>query len=297
MNAIKRAFALFKASRKVLDINRQIALYPLFYIFAFSLVNFVFFLPFTLNLFGLGDYFLNTGTLEGEQPPLVLLPFFILLYGCHSFIYVFFSTACYLAADEALQGKKLSVWLSIKKAWPYRKNIAKWSIFAGIISAILRYLEEKLEIAGKIIVGLLGFAFSIASIFAIPALVQKNSGPLETLRHSGALVKRTWGENAAYGVGISAFSLLVLLLVLILPSFAAALIIIELPAFFYLGITLAATSILLSLWFVFYISALDAIFKAALYRYADTGDYVGPYTPEMIKGAFTVKTKKSLPTR
>ncbi len=121
--------------------------------------------------------------------------------------------------------------------------------------------------------------------------------PVETLKESAQLFKKTWGENVVLSFSLGIVNLLGLA-ILVVPAY----LLIKAPI---LGLHFSTATqvsswtviILTYLWFALYLSALETIFKAALFRYAETGDYIGPFSKEMIDSAFKlrVKSKKKLP--
>ena len=79
-----------------------------------------------------------------------------------------------------------------------------WSLLAGVIGVIIRTLEERLAFVGRLVAGLIGLAWSVASIFAIPILAREPSfsNPFAILSKSAETIKRTWGEMLAGYVGM-----------------------------------------------------------------------------------------------
>ena len=55
---------------------------------------------------------------------------------------------------------------------------------------------------GKVLVGILGIAFSLLSFLVVPILVVEKRGPIEALKESTSLFKKTWGveQEGAYAV-------------------------------------------------------------------------------------------------
>jgi hypothetical protein len=72
---------------------------------------------------------------------------------------------------------------------------------------------------GRLIYGLFGLAWNLATFLVVPVLAAENVGPIEAIQRSTNLLKRTWGEHIAgnFGIGVI-FGLLVL--GLILPGLA-----------------------------------------------------------------------------
>ena len=95
----------------------------------------------------------------------------------------------------------------------------------------------------------------------MPVLVTRDVGPVDAVKESAELLRRTWGENLIGNLGRPLFISLVLLLVIV--------------AFLALS-ALHAT--------------MQGVYSAALYRYAT--DHATPlpgFGPELLEGAFAAK--------
>ena len=201
---------------------------------------------------------------------------------------VFSASAFFLAADAALKGESITVGKAYNLAWRKRTRIMQYAVVGVVVNLVLSQISERLGVFGKVI-GLVGnVAWALMTIFAIPILVSRDIGPIDAVKQSIALFKKTWGENVVGGASIALVSMpFVLLIVAVAVAF---------------GFMFAAGSIglavlipveivmLLALFAVVaYFQCLTTIFNAALYRYADTGDYVGPFSHEMLAGAYQPK--------
>ena len=76
---------------------------------------------------------------------------------------------------EALAGRPVSIRHGIDVACRRWKSILLWSILAGSVGLVIRALEERFAFFGRIVAGMIGLAWSVASIFAIPVLVREGS--------------------------------------------------------------------------------------------------------------------------
>ena len=69
----------------------------------------------------------------------------------------------------------------------------------------LRALETRSELA-TIAAALVGGAWSVMSLLAIPAIALEDAGPVEAIKRSGSLFKQHWGGRvtgmAAIGFGV-----------------------------------------------------------------------------------------------
>lgn len=160
-----------------------------------------------------------------------------------------------------------------------------WALVSAIIGMLIQSLEERVGFIGRLVVGLIGVAWAIASYFAIPVIVTENVGPFEALKRSSALIRKTWGETLTTQVGLSVI------------GFGAGLIS---AALFGLGAAMMHTSpvlggglIALGVVWIFSVvmtsATMQAILTAALYMYAADGKVPENFDNELLKGAFVPK--------
>jgi hypothetical protein len=83
-----------------------------------------------------------------------------------------------------------------------------------------------LEFIGQIIIGLMGAAWSIGCFLAAPVLVNRDVGPVGTIKESMGMLKRIWGENitANAGLGLAFFGIYLLALAVMYAIAATGLI-------------------------------------------------------------------------
>ena len=175
-----------------------------------------------------------------------------------SFIIIFFNAALVAAALERLRGGDPNVASGLKAASAHIPQILAWSVVTTIVSLILRALRDRGGIAGQVASMIGGIAWSLATFFVIPVLVAEGIGPIEAIKRSSSLLRQTWGRQltASFGFGILTFAAIIvaaipaLLLALIHPLLGLA-----------IGIPLVGFA-----WAT--VTALEGIFKAALYDFA-----------------------------
>lgn len=133
----------------------------------------------------------------------------------------------------------------------------------------------------RIVIGFVGAAWAVATFFVIPAIVLEGKGPVEAMKSSIEVVRRTWGEMAVSRFGTWViFSILgligvIMLFAVILPASAALG-----PSGFIIGASLFVPyGFIIGVGiFVFYMvlvsasyAAINGILTAALYEYAKSG--------------------------
>ena len=81
-------------------------------------------------------------------------------------------------------------------------QILGYAAIAATVGLILRIIEERAGFIGRWIAGLLGLAFTVATFLTVPILVSRDIGPMEAVKESAVLLKKTWGENIIGNAGM-----------------------------------------------------------------------------------------------
>lgn len=183
-------------------------------------------------------------------------------YFSNYFVIIFFNAGLVACAQIRMEGGDPTVGDGLRAAWERMPAIAGWALLAATVGLVLRMIEERSNLIGKIIAGLVGMAWSITSFLVVPILVIENEGPLSALQRSAAMLKKTWGEQL---IGNFSFGLIFLLLglpgvvFLVLGVVSQSVVVIAVSVLYFVVISLAQ-------------SALQGIFQAALYLYARDGE-------------------------
>jgi hypothetical protein len=289
------SWELVKESWNVLLSDKRLVIFPILSGIACALVAVIFFVP--IALAGLVDQ-----ALAGEQGArvvsvIVAFVFYFVVY----FVIIFANAALVGAVLRKLDGQSATVGDGIRVALAHLGSILGYAAIAATVGMLLRWLRDQARqgngafaIIGQLGVGLLGAAWNIATFLVIPVLVIENVGPLEAIKRSVALLKRTWGEQLIGGAGIGLVfglaSFLTLLAGIGLIVVSAAL---GVAALIVVVVVLVVVALLL---LVVVGSTLGGIYRAAIYRYAATGQVSGGYSPQLVQGAFTSRQPSSRAT-
>jgi hypothetical protein len=227
----------------------------------------------------------NGVPIKSPWPVLILLP----VYFISMFLATFLNVAYYSEIIAALNGRGVSLRRGFGVARRRLPAILAWSLMAGLVGWLIRAVQERLPFGGRIVMGLIGIAWSVATVFAIPVIIQEESArnPLKILRQSAATLKRTWGEGLLGYIGFSASRTAIFLLSL-------------LPFLLGCGLAYLSHSILIFvissiLWMiclmaVAYVSGVASqVYRCALYIYAAEGVIPEPYNQELMDGAWRIK--------
>ena len=155
------------------------------------------------------------------------------------------------------------------------------------VGMILRAIQERIGFLGRIVVGLLGVGWTVATAMVVPVLVTHDVGPVDAVKESAGLLKKTWGENV---IGKGGLSLAFLVVYLALIVAAIALVV----GAIWLGSTALLVMVCMAAVVAFILtalahSALTGIYSAALYRYATTGSAGAGFDSGVLQAAFAPK--------
>ncbi len=278
MTKLANSWELVKASAKVLQADKELIVFPLISGAALVVVSASFCLP--LFLFGSGFTVPEEGA--GVLGYILLFLFYLVQYT----VIFFFNTALVGAAMIRLEGGDPTVGDGLRVAFSHLGSILGYAAIAATVGVILRTARERAGFLGKIIVGLVGMAWNLATFLVVPVLVTKNIGPIQAIKESAAILKRTWGEQIVGNVGIGfVFGLLFVgLTILAVPTLIFA---------FGTGegavIAVAVVVLVLAYLLLALVNAtLSGIYSAALYRFATAGD-AGRFDDELMRRAFRPK--------
>jgi len=166
-------------------------------------------------------------------------------------------------------------------------SILAWSLMAGLVGWIIRTIEERLPFAARIVTGLIGMAWSIAAVFAIPVIIQEQPmhNPIKILQQSAMTLKRTWGEGLIGYLGFSA-GRVVIVVCLLLPVLLAG--VFAPKSIWFMAI--AGVVCVVGLLFSAYIFGVASdVYRCALYIYAAEGVVPEPYNKDLLDMAWKVK--------
>jgi hypothetical protein len=245
----------------VLNMDRELLIFPLLSGISTLVIIASFVMPVLWS--GSGNIFNSMGNSSETTIYVVMFLFYFVTYS----ITYFFNTAVISCAIYRMKGGDPDVAGGFRAAWSNIMPILGWALLSATIGMVLRFIQNKSNLLGKIVVGIIGVAWSVASYLVIPVIIMEKKGPIDALKVSGSLVKSTWGEQIAGNLGIGFAMVLVMIPAFILiPLFALS----------------SSQTVLMtgfSLFFVYVIlislvqSTLTSIYQAALYLYARE-DYV-----------------------
>jgi hypothetical protein len=211
---------------------------------------------------------------------------FAVSYFTSLFLGTFCNVAFYHEIMQAINGNAVSIRRGFQFAAMRWRAVLLWSLFAGLVGYIIRAIEQRVGIFGKLIAGLIGFTWSLASIFIIPTLVRDTEtiNPLQLLRHSAGTLKRTWGELVIGFVGMEAILIFYVMPVMLAIVFIGGFTHHAVPSLF---IFCATFLMIFPLSWICQVA--NSVYRCALYIYATEGVVPGSFDKELLDSAWKVK--------
>ncbi len=283
---IGRSWELGKQSWAVLRSDKQLVVFPLLSSAACLLVLASFALPVAMTVDWSQLSERQEGVRHASENPLYYAVVFAFYFANYAVI-AFFNAALIACAMRKFNGEDASVSAGLSVAASRLPQILGWALVAATVGMVLRMISERSGLLGKIVIGLIGFVWTIATYFVVPVLVVEGAGPIEAVKRSAGVMRKTWGETLVANIGLGAISILGFLVSLV-------------PLAVGIGLTIATGSpwpvalggglmLLMLVGLSLVTSTLQMIIVAALYRYAATGLVPEQFDGQLLKQVFRRK--------
>jgi hypothetical protein len=287
-NRLSSSWELIKASARVLQADKELMVFPILSAVGVLIVSAFFIVPLILSSFF--DGIIVSGIAKGSEIVglVVLFGFYFVQYT----VIFFANTALVAAAMIRLQGGDPTVADGFRVAFQRLGPILGYAAIAATVGVILRMFSRRSSSIGRIIIGIIGLAWNLATFLVVPVLAVENVGPIEAIKRSVALLRRTWGEQIAGNIGMSLlFGLITFgIIVLALLGGYVAIAVFE-TLWLAAGVAVVLILALLGLGLVS--TTLNGIYTAAVYQYATTGKTSGFFDEALIANTFRTQGTKS----
>lgn len=278
MERIRRSWELVRSSWSVLRADRELMLYPV----ASGIVTFVAIAVVFVVWAGSGGF----ARLNDEAFGILDLVLAFIFYFVVSTVVIFFNSALVAAANIRLDGGDPTLADGFRIAVSHLPSILGWAAIAATVGLVLQALRERGGAAGAVVSLIGNMAWSLITFLVVPILVVEGVGPIEAIKRSAGLLRKTWGEQI---VGSFSIGLVVFLAFLGVAVVGGIIVFALFSLVDVLGV-LALVLLVAGLLLIALIgSTLSGIFNVALYRYAvgkDSGRY---FSQETLQGAFRAK--------
>ena len=259
-------------SIKVLKANKELIIFPILSAMSMVLIMGSFITAIFASVGWNFDFFEESSTTVNYL-------FVFLYYLVNYFIVVFFNMALIHCTRLYFRGEEVTIAKGIQFSLSRIGTIFSWAVFAATVGTLLRLIQENVGWLGKIITGLIGIVWSIATFFVVPVLAYEKLGPIAAFKRSAQMMKAKWGESlgATFSFGLIQLlaSLAILLAAFIIGSFIHVL----------AGVAIGILGLLL---LAVVMSAAQTIFVSAVYHNINN-DPVKHFNQQLLDNLFTEK--------
>jgi hypothetical protein len=290
--SFRRSWELVKASYQVLKSDKELVVFPIVSFVGVVLVSLSFLIP----LLGTGilDAVARDGRSEttafGVIHVIILFLFYLVMYT----VIIFCQSALIGAAMIRLKGGDPTLSDGFRIARQHLTSILGYAAISATVGMILQALSSSARsnnnllgrLVAEIVISLIGMAWTIVTFLVVPILVMEHIGPIEAIKRSAALLKKTWGEQlignsgigAVFGLATLAIVLVAILLTILFAQISGglAVLVVIVAVVAVLGLSLLG-------------STLSGIYQAVLYLYATEGQVSAQFPSELVQGAFKPK--------
>jgi len=272
---LENGWKLTVSSFKILKANKQLIIFPLLSGICLMLIigSFV-----VASIASNGWDLENTGELNSVQYYALIFLFYVVNY----FIVVFFNMALIHCTRSYFRGEEVSVNAGLQFSVSRIGAIFSWAVFAATIGLILRAIQENSGLIGKIITGIIGIVWSVATFFVVPVIAYENLGPIGAFKRSSQMMKEKWGQSLAAGFSFGVIQFLAFL-VIGLPLFFLGN---TINVFFGVALAFAAVFIIMTI-----LSAAQTIFISAVYHNIN-GDVTKHFDEQLVDNLFVPKERR-----
>lgn len=271
-NRFSNGWTIALNSFKVLQANKQLLLFPLLSSFSLLLVS----ISFVMGILAEAGWQVNA---LRRYTPLTQYSLLFLFYFINYFVVVFFNVALMHCTRLYFKGQEVNLRdglnYSVSRVWA----ILSWALLAATVGTLLRLLQENMGRIGKMLIGIIGIVWNVATFFVVPIIAYEKGNAFQAFGRSANMMKEKWGEK----VGASfSFGMIMLLGILLVGSITVA---VAAVTNWFVGIMLAV------LGFSFVLVVLNtvrSIFISAVYHQV-AGDPIAHHFEQKLESLFIKK--------
>jgi len=270
---LSNGWKLTKSSFKILRANKQLIIFPV--LSGISLVLII------------GSFFVATLANAGWNPDNIAelssagyYALVFLFYLVNYFVIVFFNMALIHCTRLYFQRQEVSITAGLRFSMSRIGAIFSWAVFAATVGLVLRAIQENSGIIGKIITGIIGIVWSVATFFVVPVIAYENLGSIGAFKRSSRMMKQKWGESLAAGFSFGLIQFLGFIVICI-PLFYLGMLVDPL-----VGIALAVAGMFVIMAIT---SSVQTIFVSAVYHNITNGDVTEHFNQQLVDDLFVRK--------
>ena len=279
MNTLRNTWRIIKTCWQVLNLDKELIVFPILSTLGVAVIAAV-----LAGAFGASGRFDDLQNVQYGATDVIgaLIAYFLALY-----VVIFCNAALIAAARERLEGGDPTVRSGFRAVAPMWLAIFGWTLITGTVGLILNALQSAANensegvqrIIASILISLIGAVWAYITFFTVPVLVVERVGPIEAIKRSAGLLKRSWGEQL-----VSGFSFLIAYiaaaLITAIPAVAVGMV--SVTAGIAVGVVVGGIAFGI-------VATLEGIFKAALYEWVTAGKGGEWFDRDLLEGAYAAR--------
>jgi hypothetical protein len=290
-----RSWALFKQTMGVLRQDRELLLFPIvaasLSIIATAVVGGLGVLG-ALSIPAVTQAFQSPASGQSDSTSLIPIAYGIvvlfILYLVVALITTYYGGGLVGAALIRLRGGDPTFGDGIRIANRHLRGILGYALIQATVGLVQSLLSRgqggQRNVAGQVVAGVVGAAWSVITFLVIPFLVDKDLGPLAAIKESTASLKRTFGEQLVGRAGIGVvFGLPIVLIIALVVVLGVVFVSNDQMGALVATVVVAA---LLAIALAIVSSAANAVFRAAVYLYVQEGTVGATFDAATMRAAF-----------
>jgi hypothetical protein len=237
-----------------------------------------------------GEY---TPTAEGESASPLEIAFYFGAYVIGAFTLALSQAAIVHTVYTRVHGGDATLGQALKAAFSHWLSLLGWSLITSTVGVVLRMIAERSALLGRILVAVVGVAWSVLTYFVVPAMVIDKKSSFASIKKSGEVFRSTWGETIISNVTLGLVFLvahIIAVLALIGLSIIAG--VAEMPS---LPFILTGLFILWIVVASLVQATLEGVIKTLLYIYASEKVYPPNFNQELLEKMMSRKKPDAMP--
>jgi hypothetical protein len=198
---LSNGWRLAMSSFKILKANQQLIIFPILSGISLVLIIGSFF---TVSLANAGWDPDNISEVSSAGYYILVFLFYLVNY----FVVVFFNMALIHCSRLYFRGEEATVAAGLRFSMSRIGAIFSWAVFAATVGLILKAIQENSGIIGRIITGIIGIVWSVATFFVVPVIAYEDLGPIGAVKRSTQMMKEKWGQSLGAGFSFGLISFL-----------------------------------------------------------------------------------------
>lgn len=197
-------------------------------------------------------------------------------------VQAYFHAALTIGAIDHFEQRRPTIASTTRRATALLPVLMGWALIGWLVSALAAIIRDRIPLVGPLLSGLGQAIWGVVTYLSMPTMVAERCGPIAAIRRSGTLLRTTWGENLLAQLGFGLYSLALAVPVAIVGVIGFAI-------HPWVGVALWAVGLVAV---CSYISALDAVYRVALYRYATIAETPAEFALAGFDTAFETKKRR-----